>query len=186
MEILEEILGLDAERLSLWHMGARAILIYVAALLMVRVAGDRRFLGSHAATDVLLSIILGSTLSRAINGSAPFFATLGAALILVMLHWLFNWLAFSSPHFDRWIKGRSRVLIQDGQINHQALKNSHLSHQDLASSLRLQGKLTDVDRVKLARLETSGKISVIPEEKSPRILEVSVEDGVQTVRIDLS
>jgi uncharacterized membrane protein YcaP (DUF421 family) len=39
--------------------------IYIAALVTVRLVGDRRFIGKYAALDVLLTVILGSTLSRA-------------------------------------------------------------------------------------------------------------------------
>ncbi len=60
-------LGLDAQQLNIWQMGLRAAVIYIAALIMVRLSGDRRFIGKYAAFDVILSIIFGSTLSRAIN-----------------------------------------------------------------------------------------------------------------------
>jgi hypothetical protein len=40
---------LDAIQLNLWQMGLRAAVIYVAALVMVRLVGDRRFIGKYAA-----------------------------------------------------------------------------------------------------------------------------------------
>jgi len=39
--------------------------------------------------------------------------------------------------------------------------------------------------VKLAYLERNGGISVIPRKPEPRVLEVAVEEGVQTVRIEV-
>ena len=79
-------LGLDARQLNIWQMGLRAAIIYLAALIMVRIAGDRRFIGKYAAFDVILSIIFGSTLSRAINGNSAFFATIFAGFVLVAMH----------------------------------------------------------------------------------------------------
>ncbi len=177
-------LGLDAKELNLWQMGLRAAIIYVSGWIMVRVAGDRRFLGKHAAFDVVLSIIFGSTLSRTINGSAPFFPTIGAGFVLVGMHWLFAGISFHFPAIEKLIKGSSRVLIRDGQLNYKTMQKSHLSQKDLESSLR-QAKLIDTSQVEIARLESSGDISVLPKEKQPHIIEVNVEEGVKTIRIEL-
>lgn len=184
-EIISDALGLDVQKLNLWQMVLRTVVIYLTALLLVRLGGDRRFLGKHAPFDVILSIIFGATLSRAINGSAAFFPTLGAGAVLVGMHWLLAAIAFHIPSVEKMIKGSSRILIRDGQINNSTLKKSHLSHKDLESSLRLQAKITDLEQVELARLECNGKVSFIPKEKSPRVIEVAVKEGVQTLRIEL-
>ncbi|MDY6781461.1 MAG: DUF421 domain-containing protein [Cyanobacteriota bacterium] len=163
-ETIHSVLGLDAQKLTFWQMGARAVIVYVAGLAMVRLGGDRRFIGQYAAFDVILSIMLGATLSRAINGSAAFFPTLGAAWVLVGLHWLLSLLSFHFDQLEATIKGRSRVLIQDGQLCQRAMRKSHISRRDLDTALRLKAKLTDPSQVALAYLESSGDISVIPKE----------------------
>ncbi|MEM9925656.1 MAG: YetF domain-containing protein [Cyanobacteria bacterium P01_D01_bin.50] len=58
-----------------------------------------------------------------------------------------------------------------------------ITREDLQSSLRLQGNINDFSSVKIARLESSGKISIIPQEKPPQIVEVDVDSGVKTIRI---
>lgn len=180
---ITDLLGLDAPSLNLWQMGLRAAVIYIAALLLVRLVGDRRFIGKYAALDILLSVILGSTLSRAINGSAPFFETLGTALVLVGMHSLVCAIAYHFQFFDTLIKGHSRILIQDGQLRKKVMKKSHISQKDLEESLRLKAKLSEPSQVKIARLESNGEISILPQKKQPQVIEVSVEAGVQTVRI---
>ncbi|MEL6462478.1 MAG: YetF domain-containing protein [Cyanobacteria bacterium J06621_15] len=178
-------LGLDVKELNVWQMGLRAAVIYIAGWIMVRVAGDRRFIGKHAAFDVVLSIIFGSTLSRTINGSAPFFPTIGAGFVLVGMHWLFAGISYHFPVLEQLIKGSSRILIRDGDINYKNMRKSHLSKKDLESSLRSQAKLTDISQVELARLESGGEISVLPRENKPHIIDVNVEEGVKTIRIKL-
>ena len=49
----------------------------------------------------------------------------------------------------------------------------------------MQNNHTDPANIRLAYLERSGQISVIPFKGEPRILDVSVAGGVQTVRIEL-
>jgi hypothetical protein len=50
--------GLNLESLTVWQIVARAVVIYLAGVLLVRV-GDRRFLGKSAAFDVIFGVILG-------------------------------------------------------------------------------------------------------------------------------
>ncbi|MBE9109944.1 DUF421 domain-containing protein [Nodosilinea sp. LEGE 07298] len=180
--LISQLLGLNTSPLSVEQICLRAVVVYLVAMLMVRVVGDRRFAGKYAAIDIILSITLGATLSRAINGSAPFFPTLAGGVVLVGMHWLLAAVSCQLPQLEPWIKGRSRLLIQHGRINHSALKTSHLTEEDLRMILRSTGSLTDLDQVEFASLEPSGNISVISQ-SSPQVVNVSVEDSVKTVRI---
>ncbi len=65
------------------------------------------------------------------------------------------------------------------------MRQAGLSEHDLKQALRMQNNHTDPANIRLACLERSGQISVIPFKGEPRILDVSVADGVQTVRIEL-
>ena len=66
------------------------------------------------------------------------------------------------------------------------MKKSHLGLKDLQSALRVEGNVKDVEEVGEARLERSGEISVLKRPTQTRIIDVSVADGVQTVRIEVS
>ncbi len=147
--------------------------------------GEKRFLGKSTAFDVLLGIILGSVVSRAINGSAAFFPTLLSGFILVALHWLFAIIAFRSDRFGNLLKGHARTLIHDGEIQWDAMHESHISHDDLLGALRTNGNTEDPEEVAAARIERSGAISDIKGKHPPRILDVAVRDGVQTIRIEI-
>lgn len=184
--VIESALGLavEVQALTIWQMALRAGIIYLAVLVMVRL-GDKRFLGKHTAFDVILGIVLGSVASRAINGSAPFFETIGAGFVLVGLHWLFAAIAFRTDRFGALFKGHPRMLIQDGEIQWAAMRAGGITERDLTGALRLHGKLSDPRKVKVACLERSGDISVIPSEDEPQVIEIAVEAGVQTVRIAL-
>ena len=194
-DLVERVLGLGADALSAWQMAVRAVIVYAAALTMVRL-GEKRFLGKSTAFDVILGVILGSVVSRAITGQSPFFPTLAAGFVLVGLHWVLAWAAFRSDWFGRLVKGTPRTLVQDGEIRWDAMRASHVSDDDLRSALRSQGGVEAPEAVKAARLERSGKISVLPRESDPdfeasggdggpRVVEVRVADGVQYVRIEL-
>jgi uncharacterized membrane protein YcaP (DUF421 family) len=63
------------------------------------------------------------------------------------------------------------------------MREGGVSQADLDQALRTEGSEPDPSGVRLAYLERDGSISVVPRDEGPRILEVSVADGVQTVRI---
>lgn len=155
-----QFLGLDADELTISHMVARAVVVYISALLMVRI-GEKRFLGKYTAFDVILGIIFGSVVSGAITGSSEFFPTLAAGLMLVVMHWLFATLSFYFDWFGSFVKGNSKLLVKNGEILWDAMRSSHISEKDLMGALRSQSGINTLDDIKEARLERSGDISVI-------------------------
>lgn len=178
-------LGIDVSNVDAVQMALRTIVIYAVTLVLVRL-GSKRFLSDATAFDVIVSIMLGSIMSRAINGSAPFVPTLVAGAILLGLHWLLAFLAFRTNWFGSLVKGDPVLLIKDGEIQPEGMRRSTLTENDLMQSLRLQLNESDLSAVKRAYLERNGRISLVPYEREPVILHVDVEDCVQTVRIELS
>jgi uncharacterized membrane protein YcaP (DUF421 family) len=166
------------------QMALRTMIIYAVTLVLIRL-GSKRFLGEATAFDVIVGIMLGSVMSRAINGSAPLVPTLLAGVVFIGLHWIFAILAFRTSWFGFIVKGEPVLLIKDGQIQQQGVRRAGVSTHDLEQALRLQAQATDPAKAKLAYLERNGSISVIPFTSEPRIIDVAVADGVQTVRIQL-
>ena len=152
-------LGLEAKDLSAAQMALRAVAVFIISIGMFKV-GDKRFIGQSTTLDVFLGIVFGSTVSRAITGNAPFFPALAAALALVLLHWLFAAVAFRSHGFGKLVKGRDSVLVRDGELLWDAMRKSHVTEHDLEEALRRKGEEPDVKRIKEARLERGGDISV--------------------------
>lgn len=161
---INAVLGLDAESLSIWQMGLRAIVVYVVAVFIVRI-GEKRFIGKFSAFDVILGFMLGSVLAGAITGSAPFFPALVAAALLVLLHFVFAKISFHSEWFGTLVKGSTRTLVQDGEIDWNAMRQSNISEKDLLGALRENGSLNSPGEVRQARLERSGNISVIRQQQ---------------------
>jgi uncharacterized membrane protein YcaP (DUF421 family) len=185
-EFFRALLGLELEvgAVSPLQMVVRTVAVYAFTLLIVRL-GSKRFLAEATAFDVIVGIMLGSVMSRAINGSAPFVPTLLAGVALVAFHWLLGILSYRFDWFGPQIKGNPVLLIRDGVVQEEGMRKGGLSTMDLEQALRTEAKLTDPARVRLACLERNGGISVIPFKPEPLVFTVSVADGVQTVRIEL-
>ena len=174
----------DVSNVNAFQMALRTIAVYAFTLAVVRL-GSKRFLGQGSAFDVIVGIMLGSVMSRAINGSTSFFPTLVAGTVLIAMHWLLAVLAYHIDWFGPLVKGNPVLLIKDGQLHERGMKRGGLSAHDLAEALRLQSNETEPSKIRLAYLERDGQISVIPFKYEPHTFDVSVADGVQTVRIEL-
>ena len=180
-DLVRTLLGLDAQDLNAGQMALRAVLTFVVTVAVVRL-GDKRLFGKGTAFDLVVSIMIGSVMSRAITNSSGLLATWLAGSMLVGLHWLVAYLAYRD-WFGPLVKGNPVMLIKDGEVQQDAMRDSHLTEKDVEGAIRAQGSEPDPSQVRLSYLERDGSISVIPRKDGPRLLEVSVEDGVQTVRI---
>jgi hypothetical protein len=105
-------LGADGQptALSFLQMGLRGLVVFLAGLGLVRIS-DRRSLAEKTGFDIIFLILIGSILSRAINGTAPFFVTIGAATVLMVMHRVFSFAASRSHRFGVVIKGEAYTLI---------------------------------------------------------------------------
>jgi uncharacterized membrane protein YcaP (DUF421 family) len=158
MEWMAAVFG-HKNDLDAWQECARAVLIFAYGLLLVRVAG-RRIFGKWSALDIVLSIIIGSNLSRALTGGAPLGGTLAATTLLVALHWLLAQLSARVPAVSHVLEGRSILLARNGERSERDRMWHAISHADLDEALRQSGvgKPEEAERI---TLEPSGKITVL-------------------------
>jgi len=141
---------------------ARAILIFFYGLVMLRLSGKRTF-AHMSAIDLVISIIVGSNLSRAMTGEVPLWGTLATVAVLVALHLLMALAVSRSPVLSSWIEGLPVVLARGGDIDEPARLRCKISLCDLDESLREKGLdgLGELKKAKKLVLEPSGKISVV-------------------------
>src|SRR5438309_9715052 len=97
-------LGVEPKDLTFFQISVRGIIVLLVTLIMVRL-GHKRSLARKTAFDAVLLVILASVLSRAINGSAAFFATLGGSVVIVLVHRMLAFIAYHSHWFGCLIKG---------------------------------------------------------------------------------
>lgn len=163
MPSFHDLLFAEGSHLNPIEAAIRAALVFIAAIILVRWA-KRRFIAQASPMDMVMMVVYGSTLSRAINGGGTFAASMAAAVTLVLLQRLFAILSFHYPAFDRFVKGRAEVLVDDGKVDSRALREHALTLEDLYADIRLNGNTEELVRVKKAVIERSGQISVVTQE----------------------
>jgi uncharacterized membrane protein YcaP (DUF421 family) len=184
-EALQFIFGGDfpSDPLRFHQAAARAVVVYLVGLAIVRI-GKSRLIGRLTALDVILGFILGSLLSRGITGHASISGTGAACAAIVAAHWVLTLIACHSHAFGTLLKGHAHLIVKDGQPLRQDMNRSHVSDHDLEEELRLKG-IEELKEVKLAFKERNGEVSVIKRKKQMQVADVAVQQGVQTVRIEL-
>ncbi|CAN5424256.1 hypothetical protein BH20ACI1_BH20ACI1_04920 [soil metagenome] len=167
--------------MSTWQMIPRTIVVYVVALLLIRI-GKRRFLGGYTTFDILLGFVVGSVMSRAITGTITLVNMFFVVATLVGIHWI---IAIVTYYFDtnNVVKNSERQLIKDGEIDQDAMQESKLGENDLLQALREKANVESLDKVKSAYLERDGSITVIPNGCETHVVEVDVKEGVQSIKI---
>ena len=164
-QLFEGLLGLSLEpkQLTFLQISIRAVIVFAATLVMVRIS-SKRSLAEKTAFDATLLVILASVLARAINGSAAFFPTLGTGFVLVLLHRFLAFTAYYSHGFGILLKGKAVVLVENGKLQRERMRVNHISEHDLEEDMRLDARTEDLSKIKVARVERSGDISFIKAE----------------------
>ncbi len=115
IQALEALLGLgqDAAEITVLQMSLRAAVTFPVTLAIVRL-GKKRLMGGNTAFDVIVGVIIGSTVSRGLTGNAPLAPTLAAAAAIVAMHWAVSALALRGRGIGRLTKAEPEKLVSGG------------------------------------------------------------------------
>ncbi len=146
--------------LGLVELIARAVIVYTFLLVLLRITGKRQ-VGQLAPFDLVLLLILSNSLQNAINGGEnSVFGGLVSATTLIAMNYSVGWLTFRSKKLEGLIEGRPVILIHDGHINHDCMKQCQMTMHELEAALRAQGH-AGPEHVRFAVLENNGHLTVI-------------------------
>jgi uncharacterized membrane protein YcaP (DUF421 family) len=142
-----------------WEFIVRGVIVYIFLLVVLRITGKRQT-GQLAPFDLVLLLVLSNAVQNSMNGGDN--SVLGgviSAATLIALHFVVALMTFKSKRMERWIEGVPRILIHNGKINEEVMKQELLTRHELAASLRAAG-CDEIDHVRLAMLENNGQITV--------------------------
>ena len=143
-----------------WAFVVRGVVVYVFLLVFLRLTG-RRQIGQYDPLDLVLLLVLSNAVQNSMNaGDNSLIGGLISALTLIGCHLVVARLTWSSPRLARWIDGRPRVLIRDGQLDAAIVRGERLTADDVQAALRAAGCL-HVHEVERATIETNGQITVV-------------------------
>ena len=142
-----------------WEFIARAVIVYVALMLMVRLSG-KRTVGQFTPFDLLVVMLLSEGVSNSLSGEDnSVVGGLIVAVTLVLLNVIVAVASARSKKIEAVVEGNPILIARDGRIFHDELKRQHVGVGDMDKALREAE--CELDNVKCAFLETDGSISVL-------------------------
>lgn len=141
----------------------RAVVVYVALLLGLRLMGKRE-LGQMTVFDLVVILLIANAVQNAMVGAnVSLGGGLVAAGVLLILNRGVSLLRLHSMGWGRLLEGTPTVVIQDGQFLDPALRKEGLERTQVEMAMREHG-VDRAEAVRLAVLETDGSISIVPAE----------------------
>ncbi len=140
----------------------RATAIYLFLMLVFRLAG-KRTLAQVTTFDLVLLLIISEATQQGLLGND--FSVTNAFLVigtLVALDMVFDWAQFRWPRFARATESLPLVVVEDGRPLHDRLDRMRLDEEDVLEAARSTQGLERMDQIRLAVVERSGGISVVP------------------------
>lgn len=163
MDTIQFLFG-EGDKLNMLQMSMRAFVMFCIMLFLVRFTGRRAF-AKKSSFDNIIVIMLGAVLARGVVGASPFWSTVAASVVMVVMHWIIAWLSVKNRIIERLIKGTYTCLYDKGKIVDNNLAKTGISENDLHESLRLETKKDALEDIESAFLETNGRISFILKQK---------------------
>ena len=154
----------------------RAIILYLALILAIRLMGKRQ-VGQMEPAEFVVTMLIADLASVPMQDQAiPLFSGLIPIFIVLAIELILSVLIYHSIPFRRFFCGKPVILIQNGKLLSQNMQKTRINADELTEQLRLQG-VVDITTVQYAILETNGSVSVLP---YPKHAPASAKDaGVQ-------
>ncbi len=149
-----------------WELVARASVVYVAVLALLRVAGKRE-LGQMTPFDLVVILVIANAVQNAMTG--PDTSLVGGLIVattIVALNAVVSRFRRQLPFFERALTGTPTLLVHDGEIIEAHLAREGVTREEVEMAAREHG-IDDLKEVRSAVLEIDGSISVIPRTTYP-------------------
>jgi len=148
----------------------RPLVVYIFLLAAFRFFGKRE-LGSISPFDLVIWLTISNVLQNAMIGpDNSLTGGLIGATTMFAANWLFARLYFRFPRLEHLVQAAPTVLIENGKILEENLKQEQLTIDDLSHALRKNQVDLDEDLPYLRRvlLESDGAVTIVrrlPEER---------------------
>ena len=137
----------------------RAVILYAVIIFCIRLMGKKQ-LGELQPSEFVVTIMLSNIATLPIEDvDIPIGAGLVPIFTFVCIDVLFSWLSLRSRKLRRLICGSPKIIISDGTLDQQTMKELRYTVDDIFAALRTQ-QVFDISDVQLAVVETTGQISV--------------------------
>ncbi|HJB23381.1 MAG TPA: DUF421 domain-containing protein [Candidatus Jeotgalibaca pullicola] len=158
---------------------ASKLIIGFFALMIVMRAIGKKALSEITPFDIIYSFVLGGIVEESIyDDQIHALHMLFAFLVWGVIIYIVESLLQRRDSLTRKMKGRSSVLIFNGELNMKEIKDNHIEMEQLRSMLRTQNCFS-LKEVQYAVMEINGQVSVMKkDEQHPIFSYLLIDEGV--------
>lgn len=155
----------------------RTVLLYLLIVVTLRLMGKKQ-LGELQPSELVTTIMISNIATLALeDSSTPMLMGVIPILMIGSLDVILSGIMLKSTKVRKAVSGTARVIISDGKIDQNEMKNLRYTIDDLTEAMREQG-IFDISKVQYAIVETTGKINFLQkEEPAQNPPEVIIHDG---------
>lgn len=135
--------------------------MYAIVILAMRIMGKRQ-IGQLQPYEFVIAIMISDLATLPMQDSAiPLWTGIVPILCLLLLQLCISFSVLKSKRVRGFLCGKPCIMIKNGVIIEENLRNQMYTLDDLLEALRIKG-FPDVKTVQLAILENNGELSVLP------------------------
>ena len=155
----------------------RGTLVYLGIFCLTRLV-LRREAGTIGLPDLLMVVLIADAAQNAMAADYRSI-TDGMILVATIIFWNFtlDFLAYHIPLVHRFVHPPSLLLVKDGRMIRKNMRREFVTEDDLMTEVRRAG-VEDLSKVREARMEGDGRISVISDEAPENPPDESPKGGV--------
>jgi uncharacterized membrane protein YcaP (DUF421 family) len=142
------------------NIALKSIAVYVFIVAAIRFFGKKEFAQLSIIDLVFILLISNSVQNAMVGADSSLEGGLVAAFSLFLMNYLFKKISLISKGFSKAIDGEPILLIYQGVVKLEGLKNAQISLDQLKAVVREHG-VESVELVNLAMFEVDGNISVL-------------------------
>jgi uncharacterized membrane protein YcaP (DUF421 family) len=159
MQIIQSIFGAGKD-LNILQMTARAIIVFIIALILIRISGRRSF-GLRTPLDNIITIVLGAVLSRAIVGASDFLPVIASSTALVIIHRLCAYGMVHSRVFSKFISGEKILVFNEGDFLKQNMDKGLICKEEILQEVRKSALTENLDKIEKIYMERNGEVNSV-------------------------
>mgnify|MGYP005833921787 CR=1 FL=1 len=133
----------------------KAFVLIVSGILLLRVAG-RKSISQMTLAQTIVMISIGTIIVQPIVEKSVWKAIIGAAVFVAAIL-IMETMELKMNFFEKFITGKSKVVIQNGQLNVKTLKKMRLTVDQLEMRMRNKG-ISRLEDIKTATIEPNGQL----------------------------
>ena len=138
----------------------RSIILYILVIFAVRLMGKRQ-LGELQPSELVITILVSNIATLPIEDvNIPIIVGVTPILSLVCFEVMVSWINLRLPKLRKLISGSPKIIIRNGGIERDILRELRFSVDDLLMELRSKD-IFDISEVQYAIVETTGSVSVM-------------------------